>query len=317
MQNKTFRNYYIISLAATLSASFYPIYMGVRVVYDMLSKGVVFAENYPKYIIPYTPISLAVIAGVLILPLSIRLAKRFSLLLASVFSTIVFFSAELLLENLIIVEGIFNRTKLESWQMFMCYDPGIQTERLSPIEILIGDYSPFFKLHFYIISIIIILTLLNCLYGFGQMIKTGNKGKLKALILQSVSAAVFLGLCIFACFTAFYRTGEIQISPLSASLMSIFFITMGVTAGIYTGSFLPGRKKRLSVLLPSAVASITTLIMYIGELILLSGNLYRFGSGFLFEGLGPIVLAPIDLLLILASGTVTAAIFTALSKEKV
>jgi hypothetical protein len=54
--------------------------------------------------------------------------------------------------------------------------------------------------------------------------------------------------------------------------------------------------------------------MYIGEMILLSGHLYRFGSGFLFDGLKSIVLAPIDILIIIASGCINAAICSTFSK---
>ena len=135
------------------------------------------------------------------------------------------------------------------------------------------------------------------------------------LAVQSVSAALLLGLCILACFTAFFRDGEITVSALSAALMCLFFVVFGVTAGVYAGSFLLEKKKALSVLLPSAAASAVTLIMYIGEMILLSGHLYRFGSGFLFDGLAGIVLAPIDILVILASGCISAAICHALSKR--
>lgn len=56
------------------------------------------------------------------------------------------------------------------------------------------------------------------------------------------------------------------------------------------------------------VALVVTLIMYIGEMIMLSGHLYRFGYGFLFCGLAGIVLAPIDILIIIVSGCLTAAI---------
>ena len=55
--------------------------------------------------------------------------------------------------------------------------------------------------------------------------------------------------------------------------------------------------------------------MYIGEMILLNGNLYRFGRGFLFEGLGKLVLAPADLLVIITSGAVTWLICRLLNKS--
>ena len=90
--------------------------------------------------------------------------------------------------------------------------------------------------------------------------------------------------------------------------MCLFFIVFGVTAGIYAGSFFVGKKKTLSVFLPSVVASVVTIVMYIGEMVLLSGHLYRFGSGFLFDSLPGIVLAPIDILVVLASGCINAAI---------
>lgn len=304
-----FRKFYLFSVIGVLIASFYPMYMGVKVVADMVHNGTVLAENYPKYIIPYTPISLAVIIAVLLLPVLMKYAKKFALAAASAISVAVFFVSELLLESKVIITTTV-KTTLENWQMFMCYVPpeSSQTRTWRAVDVLIGDYSPAFKIHFYIISVVLIFALLNCFYGFAQMIISKNKSRLKALVIQSVSTALFLGLCILACFTAFFRDGEITVSTLSAVLMSLFFIIFGVTAGVYVGSFLLEKKKTLSVLIPSIVASVVTFIMYIGEMILLSGHLYRFGSGFLFDGLGSIVVAPIDILVIIASGSITAII---------
>lgn len=230
-------------------------------------------------------------------------------------SLIVFFVSELLLENKVIVTSNV-KTTLENWQMFMCYVPpeSYETRTWRAVDVLIGDYSPAFKIHFYAISIVLILAILNCFYGFARILISKNKLRLKALVIQSVSTAVFLGLCILACYTAFFRDGEIKVSPLSAILMSIFFIIFGVTAGIYTASFQLGKKKSLSILLPSIVAAVVTLIMYIGEMVLLSGHLYRFGSGFLFDKLAYIVLAPIDILIIIASACINAVICHALNK---
>ncbi|HOV68784.1 MAG TPA: hypothetical protein PLZ84_00495 [Clostridia bacterium] len=148
------------------------------------------------------------------------------------------------------------------------------------------------------------------------MIRTGDYSRKKALILQAISSLVFLGLCILACFMAFFRDGEITVSPLSAFLMSAFFIILGVTMGIYVGSFLLGKRKAVSVLIPAVVSSIFTIVMYIGEMVLLSYHLYRFGSGFFFEGLGPIVLAPVDIAVILISGILCALILLPLNKKK-
>ena len=323
MKNKSFNRYYLFSCLGVLIASYYPLSMGVRVISDMITNGAVLKENYPKYIIPYTPISVAIIVGVLLMPLLIRFFKRFAFVGGASIATGIFFALEFLLEQKVVVSTAETVTKLEDWQMFMCYVPPegwgetVTTYKTqTAVDILMGDYNPAFKLHFYIISVVLIITILNCLYGFGQMIKSGDKKRCKSLVLQSICSAIFLGLCILACFTALWRDGSIKVSLLSAALMTIFFVFLGIAAGVFTGSFLLGKRKLVSVWIPAVIASIMTLMMYVGEMILLNGHLYSLGSGFIFNGLPGIVFAPIDLLVILSSGCVTALIFALLNKEQ-
>ncbi|MBQ2767808.1 MAG: hypothetical protein IJF49_07005 [Clostridia bacterium] len=310
MKNRAFGRYYLFSLLGVLLASVYPIYMGVSVVEDMLRLGTVYAEDYPKYIIPYTPIALAVLVGVALIPLMIRLPGRFAQGIGSGISLAVFFASEFLLERLVTVTRTVTGTfsTLENWQMYMCYIPPADTvERTwTEVNVLMGEYSPAFKLHFYLISVVLIVSLLNCFYGFAQVVLTGSRGKCKPLIVQAAASAAFLAMCIWACFTAFYRTGELQVSALSAVLMSIFFVLFGITVGIYAASFVLGKPRILSEGMPAFCASAVTLLMYVGEMVLLSGNLYRFGEGWFFSAIGGIVLAPIDLVIVLMSGGVTA-----------
>lgn len=133
--------------------------------------------------------------------------------------------------------------------------------------------------------------------------------------MQSVSTVAFLGLCILACFTAFWRDGNIKVSALSAILMSAFFILMGLTAGIFSGSLLLNIKNAVLLWIPAIVSAGITLIMYIGEMILLHGHLYRFGSGIFFDGLPSIVLAPVDILVILVSGFLMYLLMRELRKK--
>ena len=317
MKNRTFLKFYVFSVIGVLIAAIYPLSMGIRVVSDMITSGIVLAENYPKYTIPYTPIAIAVFLGVLLLPVIMKYGKKYAFPIACAFSLAVFFVSEILLETQIIVRNTVMST-LESWQMWMCWAPVGETEirDLTALQILVGDYSPAFKLHFYIISIVLIVTLLNAFYGFAHMILNQNRKRLRALVLQSAASLSFLGMCIWACFTAFYRTGTILVSPLSAVLMAIFFVLFGITAGIFTGSFLLGKKKWFSIGIPTVTASVTTLLMYIGEMILLNGRVYRFGCGFFFQGHPLIVLAPVDILIILLSGGITFLIFTKLNSKK-
>lgn len=322
MKNKSFNRYYLMSCLGVLIASYYPLVMGIRVITDMIVNGSVMKENYPKYIIPYTPISIAIIVGVLLMPLCMKLFKKMALVGGASIATIVFFVTELLFEQKVVVSTAETVTKLEDWQMFMCYVPPegwgetVTTYKTqTAVDILMGDYNPAFKLHFYIISVVLIITILNCLYGFGQMVKSGEKKRLKSLILQSVCSLSFLGLCILACFTAFWRDGSIQVSPLSATLMTVFFVLLGVTVGVFVGSFLLGKRKLISVCIPSIIASVMTFLMYTGEMILLNGHLYSFGSGVIFDSISGIVFAPIDLLVIVIAGCITGGIFTLLNKE--
>ncbi|MBQ6906378.1 MAG: hypothetical protein IJN75_05080 [Clostridia bacterium] len=324
MENKKFKNYYLLSLLGVILASCYPIYMGITVIVDMIRYGTVYAENYPKYIIPYTPIALALLVGVALIPVALKYFKKYTLLFGTVISTVLFFAFEFILEKLVVVTRTVTETvgwvdvsKLEDWQMYMCYVPpnSFEERTWTEVDVLMGEYSPAFKLHFYIISIVLILSILNCFYGFAKMIQTGDKSRCKSLTIQSIASGAFLGMCIWACFTAFYRNGDIKVSALSAILMSAFFVLFGVTVGIYVASFTLNKKPLLSVWLPSISATIVTLVMYIGEMILLSGHLYRFGDGLFFAGIPGIVLAPIDIVVIIASGVVTAIVSNAVRNK--
>lgn len=317
MNSKKYNTFYIFSLIGVIAASFYPIYMGVRVAGEMLKNGAVPLERYPKYVIPYTPIAIALISGVLLMPLFQGLLKKLSLLFGAVFSTAAFFVTERLMETKILVQAE-EIVILEGWQMSLCYvSPDMyQTRTWEAVDVLLGGYDPAFKIHFYLISVIIIVSLLNCFYGFAKMIRSGYHTGKKALTIQAVTSLAFLGMCIWACFTSFYRTGEITVPVISAVLMSVFFALMGVNAGVFSGSLTLGKNTGLSILLPSVVSGLITLAMFIGEMILLNGNLYRFGSGFFFDGIGGLVLAPVDLLIILISGGITALICKLLNRRK-
>jgi len=180
---------------------------------------------------------------------------------------------------------------------------------------LITEYSPVFKLHFYMISIIIVLAVLGAAYGFYRMSRDPEYKKKKPLAVQLATVVVFVGLCIFACFTAFFRTGEMVISPISAVLMTVFFLIFGITAGVYTGTWLYGKRKLFSVIIPAFIAAFTTVAMYLGEMVMMNRNLYRFGEGVIFDSLGACPLAPVDVAVIAASGVITYVILLAIRRK--
>lgn len=325
MTNKRFNLYYLLSCLGVMLVSYYPLSMGIRVIVDMIKDGTVLKENYPKYIIPYTPISVAIIIGVILMPLCIKLFKQFAFLAGSAVSLGVFVVTELLLENKVVITTVetIEKVVLEDWQMYMCYIPPESIKEITTyktqtaVDILIGEYNPAFKLHFYIISIILILSILNSIYGIGRIVKTGDKKRLVPLIVQAVCFVTFLALCILACFTAFWRDGSLQVSAISAILMTVFFVLFGVTGGVFVGSYFIGKRKLFSTIIPSLVASIMTFLMYIGEMILLNGNLYSFGNSFIFKSINGIVLSAFDLITVVLSGVMTAYIFKLLNHKRV
>ena len=62
-------------LIVVLSASVYPIYMGMIMLTAYFKNGGIDAADYPKYIIPYTPMCVAIIICVVILPIVYKLKK--------------------------------------------------------------------------------------------------------------------------------------------------------------------------------------------------------------------------------------------------
>lgn len=312
MKYSRLTRYYLLACAGVLLASIYPIMMGIYAVGEMVKNGAIPKNSFPKYIIPYTPIALALVFGVGMMPVFRRLFKRFDFAAAAISASGVFYLFERLMETKLKVEEVY----LESWQMALCYIPPDQfkTRVWEAVDILLGGYSPAFKLHFYAISLVIIISTLNWIYSFAKLIFTGDNSRKKALIIQAITSAAFLGMCIWACFTSFYRTGELTVSALSAVLMTTFFALMGITMGAFACSLTLGKPKPLSTLMPALVSALITLLMYIGEMILLNGNLYRFGKGILFEGIPYIALAPIDIVIILFAGCAAGVICKLLNR---
>ena len=309
------RKIYLLSLGAVLLVSIYPIYMGAVLLASCLQHGGIDMADYPRYIIPYTPICISLIVCVVSLPLVFRLCPKHALPVVSILGVSLFLGAETLFEQVIVFTDYSSKMDIATWQLLSCF----QTPRaeVSLWDSLSLKYDPAFKVHFYAIALLIVLTILGVICGFYKMALTQNHEKKRPLVVQLVSVVVFIGLCILACFTAFFRTGEIDLSPLSAFLMIIFFLIFGITAGVYTGTWLYGKKKWLSIVIPSVVAMALTVVMYIGEMVMLGWSLFRYGKEmFIFSPIGSCPLAPIDFVVILLSGAITYLICSGFSPHK-
>ncbi len=310
---RKYLSFYLGSLFLILAVSAYPLYMGVKTMLYYMSEGAVRAEDYPKYVIPYAPMCVAIILAALLLPLFYRLFKRHSLWVSTMFGILIFAAGELFFEQIKVITGFETEfLPISSWQMSLCV---ATPEALRAIgEPTFAQNNPVFKIHFYFIAVVIIAAVIILLYGFTHMIKTNNPAKKKPLIVELICVSVFIGLCVFACLTAFYRNGTLSISPLSSFLTSFFFVVLGVTVGTYFGSLLYGKRRLFSVALPAVTAVLATIAMYCGELALMGGKLFSFGSGWFFSPLLQTPFSPCDILVILLPGAVTYGIMVLLNK---
>jgi len=304
--------FYIVSLGVIIASCFYPIYMGINTIRIYLKVGYLELDNLYQYMIPYTPIAISLILSIIIMPILYKLLKKYTLLGMSVVAILIFLIAEMQFEKIPV--GVPDASQpLESWQLYQCSSFSF-VQRVYE-EVMFAPNNPGFKIHYDIISIVIILIVINVVFGIFRMIKEENCEKKAPIVTQLISGIIFIGLCILACCTAFFRDGYQQVSPISAILMSIFFIVYGITGGIYIGCIFFGKRKVLSRIMPSIVASLVTLIMYIGELTLMEGILYIYGKGLLFEPVPNIAFAPIDIIIIVLPGMFTYLILTLLNRK--
>lgn len=314
--SKSYRCFYIGSLLLLAILSAYPIYMGFSVLFGSQYRqaGFIYREDYPKYIIPYTPMCIAILLAAALLPVFRRFAKRIALLLDSLLGIGIFLVLEWFFERIQVVDFLTPGEGLpvSSWQYSLCIATPQVLQSIG--EAAYADRNPAYKMHFYMIAIVIILCVLGILYGYMRMFKEGCREKKRPLLLQTVCVSVFVGMCILACFTAFFREGVINLSPLSAFLTGSFFLLFGITFGAYFAGFLYGKRPLLSVTVPALCAAVTTICMYIGELILMGGELFIFGKGWFFHPLGKIPFSLCDLLIIAAAGALTGLIAKALNK---
>lgn len=304
---------YLTALAVVVLVSVYPLYMGVKTLLLYAQNGYIPIGQYPKYVIPYAPLCAALVVVVALVPLLFRLFHKFALLAGSVLGSGLFFALEFALEKAKVQNGI-EQMELEAWQYSLCIATPEVLEAVGAPGFV--QNNPMYKFHFYLIMVVILLAVLNTAFGFYNMARENSTRKKFPLLAQAVLTAVFIGLCVLACFTAFWRNGTMYIDPLSSICMAVYFIVFGLTAGTFAGTFLYTKPPKISCLVPALCAVAVTVLMYAGELVLTGGELFHFGKGFFFSPLGGIPFAPVDFLIVVLSGALQYAIMDWVRKKQ-
>ncbi len=331
---KRHKRFYWLTLAVLLALSAYPLINGVRMVYLSIMNGAIGPEQYAKYVIPYSAMCTAVILFAAFEPL-LRKIKRTPFLVGLAGAYAVFAAIEQFLERIQInTAGMtlvdpasltidsttaIPSTAVDAWQASLCVISPLMRGQSAAFSsqgrsfyVMAGNA---YKIHYYLISVILITMVCGFVYGIGRMIRMGTGEGRKPLILQGIATAALISLCVFANTSAFFRQAEAIQTPLASILTCLFFISLGVSVGVYTGSFILKKSKRLGLGLPVLLSVTAVLLMYIGETVMMKGGLYRFGTGWLFDGLAGIVLAPVDILVVLISAVVTLLILNMARKN--
>ena len=87
-------------------------------------------------------------------------------------------------EHDVVVSAEETVVRLADWQMYMCYSPPggwgstvTEYKTHSAVEILMGEYNPAFKLHFYLISVILMFARLSSSRFMEEQIRVSSFGK--------------------------------------------------------------------------------------------------------------------------------------------
>lgn len=317
--------FYWLTLAVLLILSAYPLINGVRMAFLSIANGAIEPEQYAKYVVPYAAMCFSIVLFAVFQPLICKI-KRVPFLVGLIGAFASFTAIELFFERIQIKTAgmmlvdpaslpagsaitVPSSAAVDIWQASLCVvsplTRGQSVAYASQDKNFYVMANDTYKVHYYLISFILITMVCGLVYGIAQMIRTGNSSMKKPLILQGIASAVITALCVFANTTAFFRQAQAIQTPLASILTCLFFVASGAAVGVYAGSFLSGKSKRIGLGLPVLLTVITVLGLYIGEAAMMEGGLYRFGTGWFFDGLPGIALAPVDILVIVFSAIVT------------
>ena len=349
------KRFYVLSLLILAMLSAYPLLNGVRMAYISASSGALEPQQYAKYVVPYAAICVALLIFTALQPLFFKL-KRLAFPLGLAAAGAAFLAIERFFETMqihVVDMTLINAATLapaaagnaataDVWQAALCMiSPVMREQSLTYASqdrfiYVLGNAT--YKVHYYLISLIMITMVCGLIYGIGKMYHSEPSGdkdngasgqnsfssapnkdlsQLKPLYLRGISTAALVALCVFANTTAFFRQAAPIQTPLASVLTGLFFVTLGAAAGIYGGSFLLATGKRLGIGLPALLSCGVTAALYAGEAAMMGGNLYRFGAGRFFSAWPGLVLAPVDILIILLAGGLAGLIlYIARQREK-
>jgi hypothetical protein len=329
--NRACRRYYIIALCVLLAVAAYPVAMGLKLVAIQLTRGAVAPEDYTRYVVPYAAVGLAVSITAALYPV-ISKVRKWTVPVATVVALGLFVGLELYMESItfnssavaVISGETYQADSAVDWQLFSCFQSpdAIQAYRNAGAQdaskvnaIFLRPYGDAFKIHYFLVSFILIAMTVSVFYNFVSMLPDAGRQRNRIpVLLQLCTLVLLLAVCVFANTTGFFRSAEVYQEALPFFLTYLFFIILGGSGGIWLGSALLHKGYAHCVRLPVLFAMLVCAVMYYGEYNLLGGALYRFGDSFPFRALPAVALAPADILVILLAGAAAGIVMARTEK---
>jgi len=216
-------------------------------------------------VIPFAAVSAAVLIGFLLLPMlrKMYVAKRG--IISSVIAVCIFFALSLYAEMI--------SARLDVIFIVMTSRMRRSVEGIAAL----ADYMTIpwtVRLHYYIFSIVLILALLNFLYGLADALYRGEKLSKKAIALQGGAVACYALAYFFVRAMQFKDYDTLLLTSSSVLNAAVCFILAGIAVGLYSGSF--SKFAGLGKFISSILSSATVVALYAAEYAMLQGNLYSY-----------------------------------------
>ncbi len=295
--DKSVKRFYGIVMLFLLVFSFYPIGMGVRIFVLQSQYGNILPEEYAQHVIPYAAVCSSILVTISLYPIVSKI-RRFSVPAASIIGLGLFAGVEWFIEK----NTINTMAAYSTFQWQLTHSVGI-TDAMHSFHKL---YDPTYRMHHLLVSFLLILLITGTVYNYGNVMPLNDRAKKAVFCMQAIFTVLFIVFCAAVNITHFFNGPSGSLAPFSSVITGFFFVLAGVNFGIYLAVYLINKNMLISILLPAAGTCLITLVTYLGEYRALNGVLYRFGYTKLFQMTPFTVMTLTDMLIVPASGLLTA-----------
>jgi len=130
------------------------------------------------------------------------------------------------------------------------------------------------RIHYYVFSVIFILTILNFLYTLANALYTDGKHDKKSIFLHGIATGCYALAYFFVRVMQYENHATLHLTRGSVLNAAICFILAAIAVGLWCGSFV--QYKRWGKIAPPALSVITVLALYVAQYAMLDGNFYLY-----------------------------------------